>query len=1043
MSEARRGFISLFIRHRVAANLLMVLVILAGSWALAKLNTQFFPSFELDIITVRVTWSGASAEDVESGITSPLEQQLRSLDNLHNLTSTSAQGVSAITLEYEEDADMNVALEKVNSTVAQVRNLPEEADAPEISRVIRYESIARVLISGSDQREELRHFAQQSRDELLAMGVSKVDISGLPEQEIAIEVPPARLQELNMSLGQIAAHIRQQSLDLPAGSLGQGELARQLRSLEQRRDLVGLEQLPLLSDANGMSIRLGDIADIERRDRNAEATLSIDGKPVVELQLYRAESADSLQSARILDNWLEKTRPTLPPNIHLQVFDEKWQYIAERITLLLTNGGGGLLLVIAILLLFLNRRVAFWVAVGIPTSFLAALCVLYLTGGSINMISLFGLIMALGIIVDDAIVVGEDALSHFEAGENATQAVEAGTYRMLPPVVSASLTTIAAFLPLMLVSGVVGNIMFDIPMIVICVIIASLIECFFILPGHLRASFANHSREVRGQTSRFRQSFERHFDRFRNGIFRRVVSWAVAHRAITLAGAIATLILSIGLLAGGRLGFTFFPNVEGRLIFATVAFTAGSPAERSEAFLKQLQRTLKETNTELGGKLVHVAIARQGVGQTAGGGAERRGDQHASLLLEMVSPEVRNITNRQFIDHWESKISLPAGVESFTIAERRAGHPGRDIDISLTGSDAVQLKQAATELIDAIKTLPGVLALEDDLPWGEEQLIYHLTPEGEALGLTTDDVGHQLRAAFDGDLVQLFLDGQDEIEVRVMLPSNIRDNLAGLESVEILTPKGEHVPLANVVRIEHRRGFDALRHTEGKLAVSISGDVDRARNNSNRIRQTLQDTVIPKIESRYSVQASFQGRAQDQAETMADMKRGALYAFVLMYIILAWVFASYSKPFVVMAVIPFGLVGAIFGHWVMHIELTILSLFGFFGLSGIVVNDSIILVTFYQQLLEKGLPVQEAIVEASCQRLRAVLLTSLTTIAGLTPLLFETSLQAQFLIPMAVTICFGLGFATLLVLLVVPALLSLLNSLRHYRQDRIGNIHTA
>jgi multidrug efflux pump subunit AcrB len=1041
MSNHRQGLISLFARHRVAANLLMALMVLAGAWALSKLNTQFFPTFELDVITVRVVWTGAGAEDVERGITAPLEEELRNLDNLHDITSTSATSVSSITLEYDEGTDMDNALEKVNSAIDRIRNLPVEAEEPEVSRVVRYEPIARVLLTGTGGRDELRSLANSLRNELLAAGISKIDIAGLPQEELAIQISTEKLHELGLSLEQVAGQIQQQSRDLPAGSLGRNDVARQLRSLEQRRDVVGFENLTVQSDEH---LTLKDIATVERRPREEQELLSVDGKPAMELQLFRSETGDSLGSARILEDWLAKTRPSLPPTIGLAVYDEKWVHIKERITLLLTNGGGGLLLVIGILLLFLNSRVAFWVTLGIPVSFMAALAVLYLTGGSINMISLFGLIMALGIIVDDAIVVGEDALTHYEAGESSIAAVEGGTHRMLAPVLSSSLTTVAAFLPLMIVGGAVGNIMADIPLIVICVILASLIECFFVLPGHLRASFNNmpqighHLRQ-----SAFRTGFERRFNHFRNHSFRRVVTWSVTHRSITLTGALGILILAFGLVAGGRIGFTFFPNVEGRLLYATVAFTAGTPPQRVDAFLRHLGETLHRTEQELGGDLVTTSVTRHSSGQTAGGGAKRMGSQHGTLLVELRSSEERSIDNKAFITHWEKLIKAAPGIESFTIAEQRSGHPGRDIDLRLVGDDAIQLKLAATELIEALKATPGVSAVEDDLPWGQEQFIYRLTPAGEALGLDVDDIGRQLRAAFDGYLTQLYLDGEDEIEVRVMLPDTERHRLSSLETFLVHLDDGNSVPLGTVAALTSRRGFDALRHTAGQLAVSITADVDRTANNSNRILDNLNNGIILELRNRYGVDALFQGRAQDQAETMADLRSGLLVAFVLMYITLAWVFSSYGKPLVVMVIIPFGLVGAITGHWVMGVDLTVLSLFGFFGLSGIVVNDSIILVTFYQQLKSAGRSANEAIVEAACQRLRAVLLTSLTTIAGLTPLLFETSVQAQFLIPMAVTICFGLAFSTVLVLIVIPALLSSLNSLRAKFPERDVQVASA
>lgn len=1037
MNQAQtQGFISLFAQHRVAANLLMVIMILLGSWALSKLNTQFFPSFELDIITVRVVWTGASAEDVETGITIPLEQELRSLDGLNKMTSTSASNVSSITLEYKEGTDMDAALEKVNSVIRRSRQIPEDAEDPEVARVIRYESIARVLLSGPENTAELRHLAQNMKDELLSRGVSKIDIKGLPEEEIAIQISTEKLLELGLTLEQVAERIRSESRDIPTGSVGRNDVARQLRALDQRRNVIDFENLPLNSDLQGQFMPLGAIATIERRSMENQERLSYKNKPAVELILYRDESADALKSAQILENWIAQTKPKLPPGIDFVVFDQKWQHIKERIMLLLTNGGGGLVLVIAILLLFLNKRVAFWVTVGIPVSFLAALSVLYLTGGTINMISLFGMIMALGIIVDDAIVVGEDALTHFQHGDEPAMAAETGAHRMLAPVLSSSLTTIAAFAPLMLVSGVVGNIMFDIPLIVICIIVASLIECFLILPGHLKGSFNNMLKREETTHSPIRQKLDEAFYKFRDTSFRAFVEKTVTYRWITLSSAIGILIIVIGITASGRVGFTFFPNTEGRLIYATAAFTAGSPPERVDAFLQHLESTLYETEKSFGKKLISTAVVRHGSGQTAGGRNARTGNQHGSILVETVSSEERDITNMDFIKAWEQRLTVPAGIESFTIAEQRAGHPGRDIDLSLKGTDPKALKLAAIEVIQYLKGMQGVSAIEDDLPWGQQQLIFHLTPTGKALGLNVDAIGRQLRAAFDGYLVQVFQDGQDEIEVRVMLPNRERYNLASLESMNVILPNGNSTPLSSVVRITTRKGFDALRHVDGRLAVSITADVDRHINNNNKIRAELTANILPRIIGKYGVHADFQGRAADQASTMQDMKRGAIFALFMIYIVLAWVFASYSKPLVVMSVIPFGLIGAIIGHLVMNQELTVLSLFGFFGLSGIVVNDSIILVTFFQQLRASGMAVKDAIVEASCQRLRAVLLTSLTTIAGLTPLLFETSLQAKFLIPMAVTISFGLGFATILVLLLVPSILSINESISAWAKNR-------
>ena len=1020
-SVQRRDLLGTFAHHRVASNLLMLLMILAGLWALSRLNTQFFPNFTLDIINVRVEWSGAAAEDVETAITVPLEQTLRSLDDLHEMTSTSADGISSLSLEFDEGTNMDSAMEKVKESVALLRSLPQTAEKPEITRVVRYESVARVLVSGATDPAGLRHLVRGMEADLLARGIAKITITGLPKQEIAIQIPGARLAELGMTLDQVADRVEVLSRDLPAGTVGRDEAGRQLRSLEQRRSEHGFAQLPLRADERGRLLRLGDVATIERRAQDGEVTVRYHGKPAVELQLFRAERGDSLKAAQILDKWLADERPRLPAGVSLQVFDQSWELIDERINLMLKNGGGGLLVVMAVLFLFLNGRVAWWVTVGIPVSFLATLAILYLAGGSINMISLFALIMALGIIVDDAIVVGEDALTHYQGGEPALTAAEGGARRMLIPVLASSLTTVAAFLPLMLVGGPIGKILFAIPFVIVCVLFASLVESFYVLPGHLRHAFLKmHQHSI----SPLRRRLEDGFERLRERRFRPLVTKAVAYRGTTIAGVMAIMILCVGLLAGGRIGFEFFPSPEGTVLYANVAFAAGTPKQRVSDFINELEQSLEATDKALGGGLVQTHVAYLGRSTAAGGGFTRDGDRFGYVSVELVSPDHRKVRNPQFIKAWEKRIHLPPGVDTFTISERFAGPPGRAIDVRLTGDDAAQVKAAALDLADTLKAVPGVGGVEDDMAYGQEQFVYRLTPAGQALGLTVDAVGRQLRAAYDGRLVQLFQQGADEVEVRVMLPDAERNRMASLQSLNLTLPDGDRVPLSSVVTLSARQGFEALRHDQGKLAAHVTADVDRALNRPDRILSSLEKEVLPGLRARYGVNTSFAGRAADQAETMGDMGRGALYGLVLIYVILAWVFASYGWPLVVMSAIPFGLVGAVVGHWVMGLDLTLLSLFGLFGLSGIVVNDSIILVTFYKHLRAQGMAVQEAIIEAACQRLRAVLLTSLTTIGGLAPLLFETSLQAQFLIPMAVTISFGLMFATVLVLLVVPAILS-------------------
>ncbi|MDM8568291.1 efflux RND transporter permease subunit, partial [Thiotrichales bacterium HSG1] len=700
---------------------------------------------------------------------------------------------------------------------------------------------------------------------------------------------------------------------------------------------------------------------------------------------------------------------------------ERWVAINQRISLLLKNGLGGLKLVVAVLFLFLEGRVAFWVAAGIPISLMGMLAVLYSIGGSINMVSLFAMIMALGVIVDDAIVVGEDGFTHFQTGERSLLAAEGGAQRMLAPVTAASLTTISAFLPLMMIGGTMGNILVDIPIVMICVLIASLIECFLILPGHLRQSFHKLKHE---QPTKIRQKLEYGFDVLRDKYFRPFIKLIINFRWSLIATMLSAMLLAIGLLVGGRMGFTFFPSPEGSIIMANANFVSGTSPQRVDKFLVQLENTLNATVTEFGEDILNVVLVKHSGGSSSKGNA-RWGEQFGSLMIELTMSDKRTVRNKQLIKAWQAKINKPVGLESLTITERRGGPPGRDIEIRLNGVDADKVKAASMELKNHLKTFSGVTGIEDDMPYGREQWIYSLTDYGMALGLTVESVGKQLRSAFDGHLVQIFQDGRDEIEVRVMLPDRERYSLSSLENFMLQLPNGNAIPFSTAVKITTQRGFEAIRHAHGLLAAQVSADVDKNVNNNNKILANLEKNLLPNLVAHYGISYSLEGRAAEQAETLGDMKRGLILALGLMYIILAWQFASYGWPLIVMAVIPFGLVGAIFGHWVMGLDLTILSLFGFFGLSGIVVNDSIVLVTFYKDLRKSGMPIREALIEASCQRLRAVLLTSLTTIFGLILLLFETSTQAQFLIPMATSIAFGLMFSTVLVLLALPALLSI------------------
>ena len=1020
------GMIGMFARHKVAPNLLMIVMVLAGIVALFKLNVQFFPNFELDYASVRVIWPGANAEDVEKSITEPVERVLRNVDNLDEMTSTSGMGVATISLKFEQGTNMIEALDQINQRVSELRNLPQDAQKPVIERVVRYEPVARLLvISEKGDLQEIRPMVREFERELLDRGIDKISFTGLPTEEMAIQVSQKTLEEHQLSYESLANQLSGMSRDLPAGTVGDADSVRELRALEQKRDEVNFAQTSVINSANE-SVTLGELAEIERRPVKDAAYMMVDGYPAVELMLQRSMSGDTLKSSRIMQDWLAETEPQLPEGVRFVVYDETWSLVNQRIMLLVNNGVGGLILVVLILYIFMNGRVAFWIAVGIPVSFMATLMILYLAGGSINMISLFGLIMALGIIVDDAIVVGEDALAHHERGEAPLQAAEGGAHRMLGPVTASSLTTVAAFLPLMMVGGEVGNILFAIPLVIIAVIFASLIESFTVLPGHLRHALAKVEPAKPGS---LRYRLDGGIDHFRQHQFRAVIRWALAHRGITIASAFAMMIFAVSLMAGGRLGFVFFPSPESNKLNADARFVAGTPAEVTADYVDRLYAALREAEQELEPGIIKVATVH--FNKTS----KQAGANFGSVGIELIDSGDRDTRNEELIRVWREKAGEVPGLDVLTIEAPRMGPPGSDVDIRLSGAEPAQLKQASLELQEVLNQIPGMTTVRDDLPYGRDQLVYELTAQGKALGFTYVSLGRQLSDAFSGRLVQIFTDAEDEVEVRLQLPRAEQVALASLNRMQVVAPSGERVPLSTVATWHTKRGFDVMRHVDGLLTANVIGEVDKTANNANLILAQLEESTLPQLKSKYGVHYSIDGQRARQAETMGDMKVGLLVGLAIIYIVLAWVFGSYGWPLVVMMAIPFGLIGAILGHWWMGIDMTILSIFGFFGLSGIVVNDSIILVSFYKQLRESGMSVNEALEEASVQRVRAVLLTSLTTIAGLTPLLFETSLQAQFLIPMATAIAFGLMFSTLLILLVIPAMLSIYEGI-HGRVSR-------
>jgi multidrug efflux pump subunit AcrB len=1010
------AIIRFFVRHRNASNLMMAMMVLFGVIGIFQLNTQLFPSTEIPRITVTIAWSGASAEDVEKNILQALEPELRYLDDIEKVTSYAREGAASITLEFSMGADMQKALSEVESAVAGVTTLPEDAETATIRRSIWYEGVANIALSGPFSEASLKAYAKEIRDGLLAAGIDKVELVGFRKPEIWIDVPERELRRLGVTLSDIASRVSNATQDRPSGTLD-GSVEKQLRSLGDGTTADEIGAIETVSRETGEKVLLREIATVRDSFERDQTTGYTGGNPAIVLEVERSTTADTLETANILETYLDEVRPTLPPTLDLKVYDIRAANLVDRINLLVKNGLSGLVLVVVILFLFLNARIAFWVAVGVPTAMMATLGIMWVTGQSINMISLFALIMCLGIVVDDAIVVGEHTATRYAMGDDPVLAAERGTGQMMWPVIASVLTTQVAFFPLTMIRDIIGQIMSALPMVVIAVLTASLIECLLILPGHLRHSLTS----IRAEPSRFRRAFDNGFGRMRDGPFRAFVAFTFRWRYTTVALSIASLILAIGLIAGGRVGFQFFPTAEPENISAKLTFAAGTPEDEVVAGVERVEAALRQAELQLapaGDGLVVATFA------SIGKSGFSRGMNFAQVDAQLTVSEKRDVRTNEIIGAWRKAMPTIPGLETATISGRRGGPPGRDLDIRLTGAPTDVLKQAALEIREVVSGFPGVSAVDDDLPYGKPEIVMTLTPRGAALGFTAETVGRQVRDAFEGAIARRVPAGDEEVTIRVRRIQEV-PGLAALGNLSLRAPSGEFVPLSEIVDLTEEQGYAIIQRIDGQTAVSVTADVDQDVTTNVELVAALDAGPLNAVTSKYGIRYQFSGREEERAKSFEDLQFGALISLGAIYLILAWVFASYGRPLAVMMIIPFGLTGAVIGHMVLGVPLTILSMMGLLGLSGILVNDSIILVSRLDERLSQGESVYEAAVGASCDRLRAVLLTSLTTIGGLVPLLFETSLQAQFLIPMAATLVFGLAVATLFVLFLVPAIIGI------------------
>ena len=1036
MSQFREsGFLKFFVEHRTSANIIMILMIVVGLLSIGRLNKQFFPDFEVEVVGVSVDWPGATAEEIDKNIVQLLEPELRPISGVKKVSSKSVEGVGVTNVEFNYGYDMQKGRTDIETAVSRI-NFPQKANKPKIVVGEFFDTVTRIVLSSNMPLSELRLISKKLKEALLNSGVDKVDIQGLPKEEILIEIPQIETARLKLSFNQIANLIKSETQDVSGGSFADGSL--RVRTEGEKRLVETFNKLELKNSISGGRIILQDIAKISSSFEQGSILKSVDGNPAVELWVRRSKTSDALKVSENVEKVILKSKNIIGNTVKIETYNTAANLIEERITLLVKNGLSGLCIVLAVLFLFLSRNTAIWVALGIPIAFLATFGVMLVSGQSINMISLFGLIMALGIVVDDAIVVGEHS-SYLKTKRrlNSSQAPVVAATRMSMPVISAMLTTVAAFIPLFMVKGVIGEIIAAIPWVVCAVLVASLIECFLVLPAHLA-----HFDKKKVEEGKFRLWFDKRFISFQEGIFKKFITLTFNYRYVTFMVAIGMFIVSVGMMSGGRVMFSFFPTPEADIIIANFKMHSGTTRSKTEEMLNKLEGGLIKTSKEFSTSpdLVKFSMSTIG-GKTSfsnGSGPNSKGsDLLGSMVVELKTADKRKIRTNQFIKEWKDNIQFVEGLDKLTIRSPSGGPPGRDLDIRFQGDKLETLKIASNELIEIARTIPGVTSLNDNLEFGVQEKILTLNNKGQSLGLSILNIGEQVRSAINGIIISEFPKADEEVVVRLKLSE--REKLTDMiNDLRIITPLGTSFKLQEVITISEKIPFASINRKNGFREVTITGDLFPALMNTSEARQFLLNNGLPEIAKKYNLNYRFDGRDLEQKETFADMKIGSIIGLLLIYIILAWVFKSWTRPFSIMIMIPFAFIGAVLGHYLLGLTMSILSMFALLALAGIVVNNSIILVSTIERRFDDLLSqndkdrqddkvINEAIIAGVVDRFRPVLLTSLTTIGGLSALLFEKSLQAQFLIPMAATIVFGLGITAFLVLVIVPSMMGISN----------------
>ncbi|MDJ0865174.1 MAG: efflux RND transporter permease subunit [Myxococcota bacterium] len=1049
-----KGPIAWFASNGVAANLLMAMLVAGGLTATCQITQKTFPDIDIEVVTVSVDYLGAAPEEVEEGVCIRIEEQVDGVDGIDELSSVAREGNCTVIAELLSGADVNEVLDEIKNRVDSIDTFPVETEKPLIEQFSLRRGVADLAISGDLDERALKALAERVRDEVLALpGVTQAEVTLVRPFEISVEVPEETLRRHGLRFDEVVAAVQRSSLDMPGGSVKTdgGEIL--LRTKGQAYRGADFERIVVLTRPDGTRVTLGEVASVIDGFEDVDLAARFDAQPAAVVQVYRVGDQDVVEISEQLHGYLERARATLPEGVSITLWQDDSEVLRARLDTLLRNGRSGFLLVLAVLALFLRFRVAVWVTVGVPIAMLGALGLFEPLGQSIDVMSLFAFIVVLGILVDDAVVVGENIYSHQQQGESRLQGAIAGAQNVSVPVIFGVLTTVAAFLPLLMVPGPMGQVFSVLATVVIACLAFSLIESQLVLPAHLA-----HGRDRPGRVARspFQRRWKRvqaffgsALERLAAGPYRALLEQALRWRYATIATAVALLLLTVGVIASGRMHFSFFPPVEADYLAAWLTMPQGTPFEVTEEAAQQLEDSVAALRAAVdpefarpGESLVEHVLAsvgaqpfrdRQSQGPTGFGRRVAGGAHLAEVVLELTPSEQRAISTSDVANRWREIVGeIPGAVELVFASDLFSA--GQPIYVRLQGADTGALRAAAARLKQELAAYPGVIDIADSFRAGKQELKLRIEPSAEQLGLTMHDLARQMRQAFYGEEAQRIQRGRDDVRVMVRYPEAQRRSLGDVENVRIRAPDGTEVPFGTVAQAELGRGFATIRRADRMRVVNVTANVDRNLTTANDVLRDLQKRALPPILADYpSVSYSLEGEQREQRRAFAGLGRAYVLALLAIFALLAVPLRSYAQPLIIMSVIPFGLVGAIGGHLLMGKGLSFMSVVGIVALSGVVVNASLVLVHAVNGRRERGLRLHSAVVESGIARFRPIVLTSLTTFAGLTPLMLERSVQAQFLIPMAISLAFGVLFATTITLLVVPCGYLVLEDLRGLR----------